>query len=523
MNTAGLVAALHDPACYPGSPAAVQVLQTHLSIVCLVGDSAYKLKKPVRLPFVDFSSLELRRDACREEVRLNRRLCGDVYRGVAALRRTAAGLRFSAPDAPPQPDDVEAAVVMQRLPADRMLDVLLREGAVDGAAMAALARRIAAFHAGAERGPGVVEAGSPTKLAGFARANFVEIEALSDHGLPRGLLEALAKTADAQFAALLPALQRRAAEGRVCDGHGDLHARNICMTDPPTVYDCIEFAPALRCGDVATENAFLAMDLRYRGAPELAAAYLDAYVAASGDTELPRLLPPLIAYRAMVRAKVAAIAAGEPELDAQARAEARRSAHAHLRLAAAVCVEQRGRWWIVLCGPPASGKSGLAATLPWPAFATDRVRKELAGLAPEQRAGAEHYSAAFSARTYDELLSRATALTRRGEPVVVLDGNFPTPAHRRAALAAARAAGAVPTIAFVDVDAATALARAAARAEDPVAVSDAGAAETALLRARFVPPDDGEGAAVVGLDGARPPADLAATLLTALLTVQTPA
>src|SRR5262249_23356026 len=217
------------------------------------------------------------------------------------------------------------------------------------------------FHAAADRGAEVRAAGDPDRLAALAAANFTELAALHVPLEPR-LLRALECASAAAFARIAPVLRARAARGCVVDGHGDLHARNICMTDPVAIYDCIEFAAAFRCGDVATEVAFLAMDLRYRGAPALADAFVAAYAAASRDGELPDLLPTLCCYRAMVRTKVAALAAAEPELPAADRAGAGASAVDHAQLAAATLLDDRARW-LALCGPPGSGKSTLAAQL----------------------------------------------------------------------------------------------------------------------------------------------------------------
>lgn len=517
--TAALLKSLGDPACFPHRPADVQIVQTHMSIVCLAGDLVYKLKKAVTFPFADFSRLSERRRLCREEVRLNRRLCPDTYLGTAALRRTATGgVAFSALGDDEGPDDVDVAVVMQRLPAQRMLDELVRHRAVSAAEIEALARHVAAFHARADRGPEVAGLADPHRLAAFAAANFTELQAMPGHGLPAPLLRALASATAGDFARLLPVLERRVAACAV-DGHGDLHTRNVCMTEPPAVYDCIEFEPSFRIGDVATENAFLAMDLRYRGAADLARVYVETYAAARGDGEMPALLPTLCAYRAMVRAKVASLAAADPELPAADRDGARHSAWRHLMLAAAYSVEQRGPWWVVVCGPPASGKSRLCRTLAevahWPHLATDAVRKELAGVAADRPAGPEHYTAAFSQRTYAEVLARAVRCTQRGEAVVLVDGNFATPDLRGQALTAARAAGAKMLVACVDVDAATAAARAAARQRESGNVSDAGPDLAIALRARFVPPTAAEGAPVLALDGAGE--DLAALVVAALL------
>lgn len=525
MTAEALLDELRDPSCYPGAqPAAelvVEIVQTHLSVVCLAGDLVYKLKKAVALPFVDFSTLAKRRATCRDEVRLNRRLCPDTYLGTCALRRTPAGLRFAALGDDDGAADLDVAVVMRRLPAARMLDALVANGTVTTAEIERLAGHIAAFHVGAARGPEVARQGDPDRLAAFAAANFAELPTIPGHGLSQPLMRALARTSANGFARILPALRRRCTDGFVVDGHGDLHARNVCMTEPPTVYDCIEFEPAFRCGDVATENAFLVMDLRYRGAPALAASYVRAYVRASADTEQPGLLPILCAYRAMVRAKVAALAAAEPELPTADRDHARRSAHRHVLLAAASALEAHGPRWLVVFGPPASGKSRLCTALreiaDWPHLATDVVRKQLANLPATTTADATHYSSEFSSATYRELLRQATAQSANGAPVVLLDGNFPTADQRAAVRSAALAAGAAVDFACVDVDLPTALARAATRQADPSHVSDAGPEVARRLHAAFAHPKATEGLSLVLLDGAQPTEALVLVLLTALL------
>jgi hypothetical protein len=176
---------------------------------------------------------------------------------------------------------------------------------------------------------------------------------------------------------------------------------------------------------------------------------------------------------------------------------------------------------LVLCGPPASGKSQLATALTelagWPSLATDVVRKELAGVAPTERARAEHYTDAFSQRTYDELLARAAVATRAGERAVLLDGNFPTPPQRAAAAAAAQAAGARIVFVHVDVDRATAIARATARTLDPTRVSDADATIAAARHDAFVPPTPAEGHAVVRIAGTAATPDALAGLFAGLL------
>lgn len=521
-----LLTELADPRCYPHAPPSVDIVQTHLSVVCLAGDLVYKLKKARRLPFADFSRLDARRQFCREEVRLNRRLCPDIYLGTTALRRIGAGLRFAPVGDDEGGDVAEVAVVMRRLPADRMLDRLLEQRLVTAPQIESLARLVAAFHRTTLGDPMAHGPGDPLLLRAAERANFAELASIPDHGLDPGLLRAVDAASDGAFAAILPALQTRAPQW-IVDGHGDLHARNICMTEPPRIYDCIEFAPSFRCGDVATENAFLVMDLRYRGAPELASCYLGAYVADSGDTGQQALMPPLVAYRAMVRAKVATFAAAEPELAAADRVGARSSAARHLRLAAATLVEGCGPLWVVVCGAPGTGKTALcrelAAIAGWPHLATDVVRKRLAGLPAGQRGDAAIYQDPFSDRTYAAVAAQATNATRRGAAVVLLDGNFPTPTRRAAAAAAAAAAGARLCCVVVTSDAATALARLSnrERARDPGDASDATVATFATLQARFEPPTAAEGIAIATIDGGGTPTEVVDRVLAALLDTTT--
>ena len=509
-------AALRDPGCYAlhaGAGPAVEWIETHISFVALTGDLVFKLKKPVRLPFLDFSTRELRRAACRDEVRLNRRLCPTTYLGIAPLLRDGERLRMGPLVADVgdgeaetvRNDEVDCAVVMRRLPSDRMLDALLRQNAVTIADVEGLARTVAAFHQRADRSPQIDALGAPETLAQLASDNFTEIAGIPGHGLSTALLAATQRASERAFRHLLPRLIARGAEGHIVDGHGDLHARNVCMTTPPAIYDCLEFSPRLRCGDVANEVAFLAMDLRHRGAAELARAFVAAYVRESKDTEIPSLLPPLVSYRAMVRGKVAALAAADAALSPADRVRASNSASSRLLLAAMALAEADGPVWIALCGPPGSGKSTVAKVLrdatgaAW--ISTDVLRKRLFGAQPTERLPASCYSEDFTQRTYAATLQAARDATLEGTPSVVLDGNFATPQLRQAANAAARAARAQLVVMHIDVNPTVGLARVTARMADPARASDADPTLHEQLRARFVPPTAAEGLRVVRVDG----------------------
>ncbi len=517
-----VIECLRDPGRYPGSPQSVRIIQTHLSVVCIAGDYAYKLKKPVKLPFVDFSTMERREHFCREEVRLNRRLCPDVYLGVMPLFAGTGGVSF-------RPDGggeiVDHAVHMRRLPQDRMLNNLLPRDEVPAGELRQVAKVIAAFHSRAERGEDVNAAGDPENLQRFAMQNFLETRDLRGTVFDAGLHGVLEKRTRNDFKILLPKLRKRLKAGRVVDGHGDLHARNICMTEPPTIYDCLEFSDDFRCADVATENAFLVMDLLFHGHRELAEAFLEAYAGESGDDGQAELMPTLVRYRAMVRAKVSAIAASEPELDSGDRQDARASARRYFHLAAASAVAEQGPLIIMGCGLPATGKSfvleALARQASWPMLGSDRLRKQLAGVPETEALPARHYEAAFSRRTYDEMLRRVGA--DAWETPLLLDANFRTQALRRRVVEAGRDAGLpVWVVWFRTVDEVV-HERMAQRASDATAVSDADQEVYEKLKANFEPPQaEVEGFQLLEVDGGAPRDELVALILTALLKKSAP-
>lgn len=505
---------LRDPSIYPERPDSVEILQTHLSVVILAGESAYKFKKAIKLPFADFSSLEKRRFYCEEELRLNRRLCPEIYESVVVLRRDEAGsLQLGG-----RGEIIDYSVKMLRMPGGRMMDVLLSENSVASKEIEAIARRVVAFHRVAERGPRVSASGDPEKLRDFALANFVETRGF----FPAELHEALATRTRRDFERILPLLKIRAEAGFVVDGHGDLHARNICLIDPPAIYDCIEFNPAFRCGDVATEHAFLLMDLRYRRHPELARIYLDTVLVESHDEGMVELLPALVRYRAMVRAKVSAITAGESEFSSVARAEAGESARQYLRLAAVSAIEEEGPWWLIFCGLPASGKSSIAHSLmqasgeAWSVFSSDRIRKELAGIAATEFLPTRFYSGEFSRLTYGEVSARAKAATAANS-VVILDANFRGRKERSIAFAAAREVGARFVILHVETDERSVIDRLDRRKTDPRTESDADREVYEKVKSQFEGPTAGEADLLLTISGDSGPDIAADAILSALL------
>lgn len=436
------VAAMLDPGFYERTTAEVTLVQTHISFVLLTDDTVYKLKKPVRFSFLDFSTLERRRHFCREELRLNRRLAGDVYEGVAALVPNGDGFMLAAED---HPNAVEYVVVMRRLPADRMLATLLTRDAVTTDLIEAIVRRLVDFHVKADSGPEVRLEGTPSRLLQAMNADFEETERFRGNTITPHDDDAIAAFCREQVDRLSPLLVRRRDAGRVRDCHGDLHAEHICFTDGLVIFDCIEFNAAFRYRDVAAEVAFLAMDLDYRGHPELASLFVRRYSEVSGDAEVPLVTPLFQAHRAYIRGKVDSLKSAEPEVGEVEQRAAADSARRHFDLA------YRYTWrrtccLLVIVGLSGSGKSTLARELHrrtgFAHFNSDVIRKRLAGIPSTSRVGARDdaglYGAEHSARTYQEMLAAAAGEVKAGRGAIV-DATFLRRHDRDAARAVASA------------------------------------------------------------------------------------
>ncbi|VVJ21769.1 Uncharacterised protein [Amycolatopsis camponoti] len=404
------------------------VHETHIGVVFLLGDLAYKLKKPVDLGFLDFSARETRERVCHREVELNRRLAPDVYLGVSDV---------TGPDG----SVCDHLVVMRRMPEDLRLSTLVRRGAPLHTTVRRLARQLAAFHARAERGPAIDADETRDAVRGRWRDSFAQVQPFQGTVLDPATaieIEALAE----EFLAGREALfAHRIAEGHIVDGHGDLLADDIfCLDDGPRVLDCLEFDDHLRHVDVLDDVAFLAMDLERLGAPELAEQLVADYREFSGDPAPPALLHHYLAYRAFVRVKVACLRSAQGDTEAAGLARAYADiALLHLRL---------GRIRLILVGgAPGTGKStvagGLADWLGATLLQSDRLRKELAGLTPAHRAAEGYRQGLYDSRhtdtTYTELACRAEALLSLGE-TVVLDASWSAARHRRLAADAAERA-----------------------------------------------------------------------------------
>ncbi|MFO1326546.1 MAG: AAA family ATPase [Rubrivivax sp.] len=390
-----------------------ELVETHISWVLLAGPHAYKLKKPVRFGFLDFSTPERRRHFCHEELRLNQRLAPQLYRGVVDVRLGPDGPAFDG-DGPV----VDSALWMHRMDPDALASVRLSQGRLTRAEVQQFGRRLAAFHAAAPAAPVDSPWGRPPRVRDDARH---AIDALAPL-LPRAeatACAALRDGLDAQAVALAPRLDARRRDGRVREGHGDLHLDNVLVLgDVVTAFDCIEFDEGLRWIDTMADLGFVWMDLQARARADLAQALLDAYLEVSGDADGLGLLRFFGAYRAVVRALVAALRA-QAGIGADGPAPA-----TYLALAQRLVLPARPAL-ALMHGLPGSGKSWLAGQLLERTGAvrlrSDVERKRLAGLgaSASSRANGDLYGSAATDATYARLLALAGSALGDGWPVIL--------------------------------------------------------------------------------------------------------
>ncbi|MGZ4268347.1 MAG: bifunctional aminoglycoside phosphotransferase/ATP-binding protein [Solirubrobacteraceae bacterium] len=481
----GLLEALGDPATYGDGCTEVVRHETHGSWVFLAGDRAVKVKKPVVLPFLDYGTRERRGEMCREEVHVNRRLAPDLYLGTVGLvPRPDGTVAFD-------PDDeafeaVEPAVLMRRYDEADTLAARQTAGRATPAQLAAAGARLAAFHAVQARPSeaaaalAALRAAVRTTIDDLETASAVVAQAPAITRQLRGVLEA-------GLSARRDELLERGRRGLVVDGHGDLRAEHVLLTDPVQVVDALEFDPALRLADVACDLGFLVMDLEGRAARDLAAALVTGYRDAGGDPGDDSLLALMACYRALVRAKVDVVRARQGEPEGAGRARAR------LVQAAQLGWRARGPQLLAVCGPPATGKSTLARALcaqgDMVRVSSDRVRKAHVGVAATAPAPPAAYAPGATIEVYRTLGEHAAAALATGRGAVI-DATLGDP-EARAALRAGLGRAA-PLLRFVEcrVPTAEAQRRAAERERVGPGESDAGAVIAARLAAGWAPLDE---------------------------------
>jgi len=441
----GLIAALCSSSAYPHRVTLpIRVQETHISWVLLTGPYAYKIKKPVRLSFLDYSTLARRRFCCEEELRLNRRCAPGLYLDVVAIGGPAEAPRIGGP----AESVLEYAVRMLQFDTREELDALVAAGTVQAPEVASLGQDLARFHAAAARTAGDAPYGTPARVHQVTQDNFAELMALHPAGLDVPAVSALRAASEARFAALAPLMAGRRDSGWVRECHGDLHCANVVRWQGRlTPFDGIEFDPGLRFVDTVNDFAFLSMDLAARGRRDLRHAALNAWAEVLGDYAGLELLPYYETYRALVRAKVAALRAQQARDDAAALASAIADVGRYIDWATAQSARPRPRL-LITCGLSGSGKTWLArqlaAALGAMHIRSDVERKRLAGLTPlassRSAPDAGIYTRDFNARTYGRLAECARACLRGGEDVIV-DAAFLRRGERGDLLTVAREQG----------------------------------------------------------------------------------
>lgn len=463
---------LLNPATYPEPTRCVEYRETHISRVYLTERHAYKLKKPLSLGFLDFSTLEKRGFFCAEEVRLNQRFAPGTYLGVASLRMDRGALRFDG-----RGSLVEYAVHMRRLPGERMLDNLIENASPDlPGEIERLARHLASLLTTSVICRDEADGGHATVVRVNCEENLGQTVFAVGKALSARAQDLMTQITRERLDRFEPVFNSREARGYVRDGHGDLHARNICMTDPIQIYDCIEFCRRFRVDDIAAELAFLLMDLDYRGRRDLSARFLAAYQDDAGDRELVELLPFCKSYRAWVRGKVEALLAGEPEVAPELRRQALERSRRYFNLALGYHVPPM---LLLTAGLMGVGKStfalALAGALGAELLRSDVIRKKLANPAADSRRPDAFneglYAPSMTAHTYAEMLRRAEQLLCRGKTVII-DASFASQADRLSFLALAERLAIPARLLHLHCDKATTLARLDRRQAEGLDVSD---------------------------------------------------
>jgi aminoglycoside phosphotransferase family enzyme/predicted kinase len=417
-----LVQALLKPETYPHHPQTVELVQTQMSFLFLTGDYVYKVKKPVNLGYLDYTTLEKRRFFCQQELELNRRLSPDIYLEVVPITSRQSEIALGGDG-----ETIEYAVKMKQLPAEQMLDSLLRSNRVTEEMVVRVAEKVATFHNKARTSPEISVYGKLDAIKTNAEENFNQTEKYKDISIPSLEYHRIKDYTDNFIITNEYLFKKRVKDGRIRDCHGDLHAAHVCLSNGIYIYDCIEFNDRFRYSDVASEVAFLAMDLdRYQRA-DLSRAFVNAYVPLSRDKELLQLLNFYKCYRAYVRGKVASFMLDDPYISEKEAALA--TAQSYFDLAFRYTKEKP--LLLIMAGLVGTGKTtvaeALGRSLRLVVISSDITRKKLAGISPtehrfEQFSGGI-YSEDFTRRTYGEMFAQARELLFQGQSVI-LDASF---------------------------------------------------------------------------------------------------
>ncbi len=322
-----IVEALMKPEAYDEEVGQIELVQTHISFVFLAKNFVYKVKKAVDLGFLDFTTLEKRRIFCEKELELNRRLCGDMYMEVVPINKSDI-IKIKG-----KGETIEYAVKMKKMPQEKMMNKLLEENKVDSKIIDRIAKIIAEFHSKAETNRRISEFGSLAIIETNWNENFEQTREFVGKTIGMEDFDLISEGIDGFMNRNVPLFEKRVKEGRVRDCHGDIHSGNIFVTDRIYIFDAIEFNERFRYSDVASDIAFLAMDLDFKERADLSNFLIERYIKYSGDQELTKLLPFYKCYRAYVRGKVVSFKLKDLNVSSEEKRAAINEAKAYFKLA----------------------------------------------------------------------------------------------------------------------------------------------------------------------------------------------
>jgi aminoglycoside phosphotransferase family enzyme len=320
--------ALLKPEAYPEDPGKIELIQTHISFVFLTKNFVYKVKKEVNFGFLDFSTLEKRRFFCEKELELNRRLCPDMYLEVAPINKSKI-IKIKGGG-----ETVEYALKMKRMPQEKIMTRLLKENKVNDKTIDELARIIAQFHSKAQTSREINEYGSLKIVKTNWDENFAQTLKFINQTISQAKFQLIEAKVNGFMEKNKPLFESRIKDSKIRDCHGDIHSGNIFITDKIYIFDAIEFNDRFRYSDVASDVAFLAMDLDFQQRPDLSAYLIDRYIAYSKDQQLTMILPFYKCYRAYVRGKVISFKLDDPNVNSEEKEAATKEAQAYFNLAA---------------------------------------------------------------------------------------------------------------------------------------------------------------------------------------------
>ncbi|MDQ7784300.1 MAG: AAA family ATPase [Desulfomonilaceae bacterium] len=421
-----LIHAMSDPTVYPHRPESVHVIQTHISVVFIAGDLVYKVKKPVDFGFLNFTTLEKRRHFCRQEVLLNSRFSEGVYLGVVSIYQHGSEVNLRG-----EGDEIETAVLMRRIPADRVLEAMLENEDVTDRILDRVADRVAFFHSTAASGPEITGFGSVEVVTQNLRENFEQTQRFVGLTVDAYTHREISDRAFDWLESNRNLLKERMTKGFIRDCHGDLHLDHVVILNGIMLVDCIEFNDRFRFSDTAADLAFLLMDFDFKGFPAFGNRIARRYSQTSGDRDVSNLIGFYKSYRAFVRGKVNSFSLEEEEVSESEKTIAREKAREYFRLASASLRPAPGPFLVVTAGLSGSGKSYLSSRLGrrlgTDPIRSDVVRKQSMGIPINQHRldmyGQGIYTPKATEQTYRLLMDRAGGLLRRGESVI-LDASF---------------------------------------------------------------------------------------------------